>query len=72
MVQMNLSTNKSRLRDIENRFVVAKAEGGESGMDWESGVRRCKLLHLKWINSKVLLCSRGNYIQFPGIDYDGK
>ena len=40
-------------------------------MDWEFGVGRCKLLHLEWIN-KVLLCSTGNYIQYPGINHNGK
>ena len=32
--------------DRENRFVVAKEEWGDSGMDWEFGVSRCRLLHL--------------------------
>ena len=32
--------------DLENRLVVAKGEVG-SGMDWESGVHRCKLLPLE-------------------------
>ena len=40
--------------------------------DWESGVGRCKLLHLEWINNKVLLYSTGNYIQYPVINHDGK
>ena len=34
---------------------------GMGGMKWEVGDRRCKLLHIGWIN-KVLLYSRGNYI----------
>ena len=37
------------------------------GTDWEFGVGRCKLLHLEWINNKVLLYSTGNYIQSPGV-----
>ena len=41
-------------------------------MDWEFGVGRCKLLHLEWINNKVLLYSIGNYIQSPGINQNGK
>ena len=41
-------------------------------MDWEFGVSRCKLLHLEWINNKVLLYSTGNYIQSPGINHRGK
>ena len=36
-------------------------------MDWESGVGRCKLLHLEWINNKVLMYSTGTYIQHPVI-----
>ena len=34
------------------------------GVNWESGVGRCKLLHLEWIN-KILGYSTGNYIQYP-------
>ena len=30
--------------------MVARGEGGGSGMDWEFGVSRCKLLHLEWIS----------------------
>ena len=53
--------NRKRLTDIENRLVVAKGAGG--GMNWESGVSRCKLLFTEWIN-KVLLYSTMNYIQW--------
>ena len=31
-------------------------------MDWESGVNRCKLLHLEWISNEMLLYSTGNFI----------
>ena len=41
-------------------------------MDWEAGVSRCKLLHLEWINNKILLYDTRNYIQSPGIDCDEK
>ena len=41
-------------------------------MDWEFEIRRYKLLHIKWINSKGLLYSTGNYIQFPVINYNRK
>ena len=58
--EMNLSTEK-KIMDTENRLVVGG--GGEgSGMDWEFGVNRCKLLHLEWISNEVLLYSTGNYI----------
>ena len=64
--------NRNRLTDIENRSVVAKGEGVGGGMKWEVGVSRCKLLYIEWINNKVLLYSRGNYIEFPGINHNGK
>ena len=41
-------------------------------MSWESGVSRCKLLHIKWIDSKFLLYSAGNYNQYPEISHNGK
>ena len=48
---------RNRLTDIENRLVVAKGGGGGGGRgtEWEFEVSRCKLLHLEWINNKVLL-----------------
>ena len=57
--QMKLSAEK-KLIDLENRLMVAK--GGGWGMDWESGVNRCKLLHLAWISNEILLYSTGNYL----------
>ena len=54
---------------MEKRLVVAK---GASGMDWDFGVNRCKLLHSEWIDNKVLLYSTGNYIQSLGIDHEEK
>ena len=41
-------------------------------MDWGFGVHRCKLLYIERINSKVLLYSTGNYIQYPVINHNGK
>ena len=58
--------------DTENRLVVAKGEGGREGMDWESGISRCKLLYIEWINNKDLLYSTGNYTQYPVINHNGK
>ena len=37
-------------------------QGGGSGMDWEFGVNRRKLLPLEWISNEVLLCSTGNSV----------
>ena len=52
--------------------VVAKGEGVGGEMEWEVEVSRCKLLHIEWINNKVLLYSTGNYIQYPMINHNGK
>ena len=53
--------------NTEDRLVVALGKLGGGGMDWEFGVSRCKLLHLEWINSKMLLYSMWNNIQSLGI-----
>ena len=42
------------------------------GMEWESGISRCKLLYIEWINNIVLLGNIGNYIQYPVINHHGK
>ena len=39
-------------------------------MDWEFGIRKCKLLYVGWINHKVLLYSTGNCIQYLVIIYN--
>ena len=43
--------------------MVAKGEGGGSGMDGEFGVGRCTIAHLKWISNEVLLCGTRKDIQ---------
>ena len=70
MEQMNLST-KQKQTHRESRLAIAKEEGGK-GTDLEFGVGRCKLLHLEWINNKVLLYSTRNYIQSAGINHTEK
>ena len=65
---MNLSTEK-KIIDMENRLVVAK--GGGSGMHWEFGVNRCKLLPLEWIRNGILLYkSTGNCIWSLMMEHD--
>ena len=72
MVEMNLAIEQRQTHRHGERIVVAKGQRRSSGMDWEFGVGRCKLLHLENINNKVLLNSTGDYIQCSGIDHDGK
>ena len=48
-----------------------QGEGAEGGMDWEFGIRRCKLVYIGWIN-KVLLYNTEKYIPYPVIKHNGK
>ena len=41
-------------------------------MKWEGELSRWKLLHLEWINNKVLLYSTGNNVQQLEITYNEK
>ena len=70
MAEMNLLQNRNRLIDVENRLVVPR--GGGRGIDWEFGVGRGKLLHLEWINNKVLMYSTETCSQYPMIKHNGK
>ena len=42
---MNLSTEKKQTYGLGEQ--TCHFQGGGGGMDWEFGVRRCKLLHLE-------------------------
>ena len=46
--------------------------GGESEMDWEFEISRCKLLYLEWISNEVLLYSTGIYIQSLVTEHHGR
>ena len=52
--------------------VVAKREGREGGRDWEFGADRGKLLCSERISNEVLLYSAGNYVQFLGVEHEGR
>ena len=66
MAEMILFTKQKQIMDRESRLMVARGEGGGSGMDRDLGVGRCKILHLEWISNGVLLYSTGNYAQSLG------
>ena len=40
---------EKNLIDLENRTCGCQGGGGESGMNWEFGPSRSKLLHLEWM-----------------------
>ena len=67
---MNLATIQKQTQRYGERTWGCQ-EGGR-GVDWEFGVGRCKLLHLEWINSMVLMYNTQNYIQYLMINYNGK
>ena len=59
-------TNKPFYRKETNLWTLGKQtcgcqwQGVGSGMDWESGVSRCKLLYLERVSNEILLYSIGN------------
>ena len=69
---MNLSSKQKQTHRHGEQTHGCQRGGRRSGMDWEFGVGKCKLLHLEWISNEVLLYSTGNYIQSLGIEYDGR
>ena len=68
---MNLCIEKKQTHGHGEQTCVYQGRCRGSGMDWELGVGRCKLLHLEWMASGILLYSTGNYIQLLVIDQDG-
>ena len=74
MTQNDLSTKQKEcfFLQMQRTDVVAKGESGGGRMVQEFGVGRYKLLYVWWIDNKILLYSRGNYIQSPGTNYNGK
>ena len=68
---MNLSTKQNWTHRHRDQ-TYSRGEGQGRGMHQESGVGRYKLLHIEWINNKVLLYCTGNYIQSSRINHNGK
>ena len=72
------STNRCRKEETQTWLLIlcswwisqyySKPAWTDSGIDWEFGNSRYKLLYTEWINNKVQLYSTENYIQFPVID----
>ena len=53
------------------KLTLPKWKGKEGRDKLEYGINRYKLLHIKQIGNKDLLCNTGNYIQYPIITYNG-
>ena len=61
-MQMKLFTNRHRLTDTQNKLTATKGEEGRNELgvwDWQIQTTIYK------IDKKVLLCSTGDYIQYP-------
>ena len=58
---MNLSPEKNQSYELGEQTCGCQGGEGGSRMDLESGVNRCKLLHLEWISDDILLYSTGYY-----------
>ena len=69
---MKLSTKQKETHRHVEQICGCQGGGGGSGIGWEFGVSRCKLLHLEGISNEALLYSTGTYIQSFGIDHDGR
>ena len=58
----NAQEKKKQTHGHEEQTCGCQGGGGRSGMYWEFGAGRCKLLHLEWISNEILLYGIGNYI----------
>ena len=67
---MNLSTKQKQI--YRHREQTCGCQGGvEVGEGW-IGSLGLTTTNIEWLNNKVLLYSTGNYIQYPGINQNGK
>ena len=41
-------------------------------MNWELGVKECRLLLLEWINNEILLCNTENYVKLLMTEHDNE
>ena len=72
MTPVNLSVKQKQTHRHREQICGSQDRGGRGGVDWQFGVSRHKSLYIEWTNTKVLLCSTGNYIQYPVINRNGK
>lgn len=55
-----INTQEGKCACISAAFFEEGKHRGKTGMDWEFGIRSCKLLHVGWISNKILLYITGN------------
>ena len=71
MVQINLSTKQKQTHRQKTDLWLPGVSGGGNVVGWEFGLCRCKLLHLEWINNKVLIIAQET-IHYSVINSNGK
>ena len=61
MTQMNLSTKQKQTHRHREQTCghQGMADGVGGGMEWESGISKCKLLYIEWINTRSYCIARG-------------
>ena len=67
-LQMNLSVKQTDLQILRTDFWLSRGTGWFGSL----GSADANYYNIEWINSKVLLYSTENYIQYPGINHNGK
>ena len=55
----------------ESGLAVVKGREAGRGIDWESWTRSCEVSRIGWLGYKVLMHSKGDYIQHPVIPNTG-
>ena len=60
------------MQTTDSWLPAGRGQGDGRVLDWEFGIRRCKVFYIEWINDKVSLYSTENYIQYPVINYNGQ
>ena len=70
--QTNLSMKQKLTHRCRNQTFGCQGGGAGGGKVWEFGNSRCRQVYIGWINNKVPVWSTGNYIQYPGINSNGK
>ena len=69
---MNLSAEQKQTHGHREETCGCQGGEGASGMEWEFGVRRYKLLYLEWISYEFLLYSTANYMQSLVMEHVGR
>ena len=72
MAQVNQSIGQKQTPGHAEQTSGCQGGGGGSGMDWNFGGGRCKVLHLEWMSNEILLYSTRNYIQSFAMEHDGE